>query len=102
MFSFVKRTLMRGRSPVPRTFRRTRQWRSCASLCFCSVLISLRHGFCREPNFLLHCLALLALDVFARVAHALALVRFRRIEAAKFGGDLADKPPVRAFNRQFR
>ena len=29
MFSFVKQTLMRGRSFVPLTFLRMRHWRSC-------------------------------------------------------------------------
>src|SRR5881392_985712 len=41
IFLFVKQTLIRGRSLVPRTFLRIRQCRNFASLCFCSVRIFL-------------------------------------------------------------
>ena len=100
MFSLVKHTLMRGRSLVPMTFLRMRQWRSCSNFCFFSVLISLGHGFGRGQIIIIGRLAFLALDVFADITHALALVRFRRIEAADFRGDLADHFLVRAFDGQ--
>ena len=53
-----------------------------------------------QNQFLLDGFAFLALDVFARIAHALALVRLRRVEAANLGGDLADDFFVRAFDGQ--
>src|ERR1035437_6619919 len=48
IFLLVKQTLMRGRPFVPLTFWRTRQRRRIGSFCFCSVLISIPHGFGRE------------------------------------------------------
>src|SRR5689334_13524879 len=102
MCSLVKRTLMRGRSLVPQTFLRRRQWRSFARRCFFSVLMSMRHGFCRglKNHPLLNRLAFLALDVLARITHTLAFVRLRWIEAANFSGDLAHDLFVRTFDGQ--
>ena len=97
MFSFVKQTLMRGRSFVPLIFLRTRQRRSRASFCFCQFSSSmLPRIWPWRFNSLLNGLAFLAVDVFADIAHTLALVRFRRIEAADLRGHLADHLPVRA------
>src|SRR5882762_4742460 len=100
MFSFVKHTAMRGRTPVPTTFLRMRQRRSCANFCFFSILILMRHGLGRELKLLLNRLAFLALDVFASVTNALALVRLRWIKSADFGSDLADNHFVRPFDGQ--
>src|SRR4051812_42485246 len=49
MFFPVNRTLIRGRSPVPMTFFRTRQWRRRERSSFCCVLMfsDVGHGFCR-------------------------------------------------------
>src|SRR5438128_4780711 len=99
MFLPVNLTLIRGRSGVPMTFLRTRQWRRRARSCLSSVLISVHHGFChafcpswkRQPRALLHRLAFLADDLFARVTDALAFVRFRWIEAADFSRHLSDQ-----------
>src|SRR5438034_11814652 len=99
MFLPVNLTLIRGRSGVPMTFLRTRQWRRRARSCLSSVLISVHHGFCqafcpswkRQPKALLHRLAFLADDLFARVTDALAFVRLRWIEAADFSRHLADQ-----------
>src|SRR6266478_1768722 len=51
MFLFEKHTLIRGRSLVPMTFLRIRQWRSCPSLCFFSVLTALGSRICRGHIF---------------------------------------------------
>src|SRR6185295_1060421 len=65
------------------------------------------HGFCRESLKLfqlrlLDCLAFLADDTFIAVAHALALIWLRRIEAADFRSHLSDYLSIRSFNRQLR
>src|ERR1700722_4579539 len=99
MFSLEKKTLMRGRSLVPLSFLRTRQWRSCASLCFDFIFISPRI-WPGANQLLLNSLAFLALDMFARITNAFALVRFRRIKRAQFGSHQAHDLFVRAFNRQ--
>src|SRR5208283_4906284 len=113
MFLLVKQTLMRGRSLVPLIFWRMRQRRRRASFCFCSVLISVRHGFGLKPlksqapvshvsrltpHTLLHSLAFLADHAFIGVADALALVGFGRVEATQFGGDLAHSLAVGPFD----
>src|SRR5512138_1270388 len=46
-------------------------------------------------------LRFLQLDLFAGVAHALALVRLGRTIAADLRGDLTDSLPVRAFDDDF-
>ena len=61
----------------------------------------MRHGFGREPEMLYWTvLPSLRWTCSPDVAHALALVRLRRIEAAEFGGHLADDLLVRAFDGQ--
>src|SRR5947207_15865306 len=106
MFFPVNLTLIRGRSGVPITFLRTRQWRRRPKSCFFSGLISIRHGFCRESlsfiQSLLHRLAFLADHMLAQITDALAFVRLRRIEAADFSRDLADDFFARAFNGELR
>src|SRR5262249_30806234 len=85
MFWLVKQTLMRGRSLVPRTFRRIRQWRRRANSCFCSVLIRVfRHASRITFHGLLHRLAFFAHDPLIGVAHALAFVGLGRVKAADF------------------
>src|SRR5260221_9555502 len=100
MFSLVKQTAMRGQSFVPLIFLRMRQRRNCFNFCFFSVLISVRPRIVPWTKLLLDRLAFLALDVFADIAHALALVRLRRIKRADFRRDLADNHLVRAFDGQ--
>src|SRR6266516_4284252 len=56
---------------------------------------------CNLCNSLLNGLAFLAHDAFVAVAHALAFVRFRRIEAANLGGNLSYDLPIRAFDGKF-
>src|SRR5688572_30351727 len=105
MFLLVKRTLIRGHSLVPTIFLRMRQWRSSASLCLVSVRISISHGLGSAvlalPTSSLNRLAFLADNLLVRVAHAFALVRFGRIEAADFRGDLPHHLFIRAFHGQF-
>src|SRR6266850_5876967 len=94
MFLLLKKTLIRGRSFVPLIFLRTRQWRRVARSCFFSVLMV-------EDRRLLDRLAFLAHDTLIAVAHALAFVRFRRIEAADFGRNLSYHLAVRPLDGEF-
>src|SRR4051794_38989351 len=81
MFSLENQPAIRGRSSVPVAFFRIRQRRSCCKLCFFSVLISSYPSRHDGMNFkFLDRLAFLTLDVFARITHAFAFVRFRRIK----------------------
>src|SRR6266540_3803903 len=77
---------MRGRSVVPLTFLRTRQWRRMAKSCFFSVLMLLDHGYCRGLNSLLNGLAFLADNSLTHVTHALALIGLGGVIPADLGG----------------
>src|SRR5690348_10377810 len=101
MFSFEKKTLMRGRSLVPLSFLRTRQWRSCASLCFDFIFISPRI-WPWANQLLLNRLAFLALDVFAHVTHAFAFVRLRRVIGTQLGSHQANDLFVGTFDCDLR
>src|SRR6478736_661097 len=94
---------MRGRSLVPVTFFRTRQWRSCWRRCFFCVCMFLEPRIWpgRLNQLLLNGLAFFALDVFARITHTLALVRLRRVVGADFGSHFADQHLIRTFDGQF-
>src|ERR1017187_1910242 len=56
------------------------------------------HVSCSTRQESLHGLAFLADDPLIRIAHALALVRFRRVEAAQLRRHLADRLPIRSLN----
>src|SRR5436305_316135 len=76
-----RNTERRGRSDLAPIWWRVRDWRFLKRL----VILLL--------------LAFLAADIFAFIAHALALVGLRRAIAANLGGDLADQLLVDAGNR---
>src|SRR6201996_624420 len=74
-----RNTERRGRVPwVPRR-KRVRDWR-----------------FLKRALVILLLLAFLAADIFAFIAHALALIGFGAAIAADFGGDFADQLLVHA------
>src|ERR1700676_5351840 len=77
-----RNTESRGLVPWAPIRKRVRAWR-----------------FLKSGVVILLLLAFLAADIFAFIAHALALIGLRRAPAANFGGDLADQLLVNAGNR---
>src|SRR5512143_106498 len=102
MWLRLRNTARRGREPVPARCRRIRSWRlrraapRLASCVIASVPCQSRLLLAAD----LAGLAGLATDVFAGVAHALALVRLGLAGRADPGGDLADQLLVDADDRQ--
>src|SRR5947207_11761833 len=102
MCSLVKRTAIRGRSFVPETFLRMRQWRSCRNFCFLSLLMFYEPRILPcASKLLLDCLAFLTDDVLIAITNTFALVRFRRIVAAEFRSNFTDELFARAFDSHF-
>src|SRR6185369_1358909 len=77
-----RNTDKRGRSDLAPIWWRVRDWR-----------------FLKRGLVILLLLAFLAADIFAFIAHALALIGLRRAITANLGGDLADELLVDTRNR---
>src|SRR4051812_26749022 len=102
MCSFVKRTAIRGRSLVPETFLRIRQWRSCRNFCFLSLLMFYEPRILPcASKLLLDCLTFLTDDMLVAITNTFTFVRFRRVVAAEFRSNFADELFARAFDGDF-
>src|SRR4051794_1232854 len=89
-------TTRRGRSAVPAIFLRPRTWRCRRAFVRGAVCLCLD----REIPMSLTSLSDLAADVFAGVAHALALVGLGLAELADVRGDLTDQLLVDALDAE--
>src|SRR6201999_2928461 len=89
-------TTRRGRSEVPLTFLRPRIWRRVRDATRAAVCLPVFSAMATS----LTSLSDLAANVFAGVAHALALVGLRLAQLANVGGDLAHQLLVDALDTE--